>query len=45
MIQIIEQVHFIFNNIMMNWEEKINHTTNKTHKHVRSNFDNNKQSY
>jgi hypothetical protein len=22
MIQIIEQVHFIFNNIMINWEEK-----------------------
>ncbi len=43
MIQIIEQINFIFNNIMINWEEKINHTTSKTQKPVRSNFDNNKK--
>lgn len=30
---------------MINWEEKINHITNKTQKLVRSNFDNNKKSY
>ncbi len=45
MIQIIEQLQFIFNNIMINWEEKINHTTDKTQKHVWNNFDNNKKSY
>jgi len=30
---------------MINWEENINHITNKTQKPVRSNFDNNKKSY
>jgi hypothetical protein len=45
MITFIEQIHFIFNNIMINWEEKINHTTEKTQKLVKSNFDNNKKSY